>query len=40
MLTSMVGAQALAIIPSAGGSLRAGERVQIELLAPWTGEQP
>jgi len=40
VLTSMVDAQALAIIPSASGSLRAGERVQIELLAPWTGEQP
>jgi len=40
VLTSMVGAQALAIIPSASGSLRAGEPVQIELLVPWTGEQP
>lgn len=36
ILTSMLGAQALAIIPSASGSLAAGAQVQIEMLAPWT----
>ena len=40
ILTSMLGAQALAIIPGASGPLKAGARVQIELLAPWGGEQP
>jgi molybdopterin molybdotransferase len=32
ILTSMLGADALAIIPTASGDLRAGERVEIELL--------
>jgi molybdopterin molybdotransferase len=32
ILTSMLGADALAILPSASGSLRAGERVEIELI--------
>jgi molybdopterin molybdotransferase len=33
ILTSMLGADALAIIPTASGSVRAGERVEIELLS-------
>ncbi|HEX5309027.1 MAG TPA: gephyrin-like molybdotransferase Glp [Solirubrobacteraceae bacterium] len=37
ILTSMLGADALAIIPSASGSLHAGDRVQVELLTPWVG---
>jgi molybdopterin molybdotransferase len=32
VLTSMLGADALAIIPTASGTVRAGERVEIELL--------
>jgi len=32
ILTSMLGAEALAIIPTASGDVRAGERVEIELL--------
>ena len=32
ILTSMLGADALAIIPSASGDVAAGERVEIELL--------
>ena len=32
ILSSMLGADALALIPSASGSVRAGERVEIELL--------
>jgi molybdopterin molybdotransferase len=32
ILTSMLGADALAIIPTASGDVRAGERVEIELL--------
>jgi molybdopterin molybdotransferase len=32
ILTSMLGADALAIIPAASGTVRAGERVEIELL--------
>ena len=32
ILTSMLGADALAILPAASGSLRAGERVEIELI--------
>lgn len=37
VLTSMLGAQALAVLPSASGSARAGERVRIEMLPPWVG---
>jgi molybdopterin molybdotransferase len=33
ILTSMLGADALAIIPTASGNVRAGERVEIELLS-------
>jgi molybdopterin molybdotransferase len=32
VLTSMLGADALAIIPTTSGTVRAGERVEIELL--------
>jgi molybdopterin molybdotransferase len=32
ILTSMLGADALAVIPTASGDVRAGERVEIELL--------
>ena len=32
VLTSMLGADALAIIPTAAGTVAAGERVEIELL--------
>jgi len=34
ILTSMLGADALAIIPTASGSVAAGERVEVELLEP------
>ena len=34
LLTSMLGADALAIVPRGDGELRAGERVEVELLAP------
>jgi molybdopterin molybdotransferase len=40
VLTSMLGAQALAIIPSASGPVSAGALVQIELLAPLAGGMP
>jgi molybdopterin molybdotransferase len=40
ILTSMLGAQALAIIPGASGGARKGERVEIEPLAPWIGWGP
>jgi molybdopterin molybdotransferase len=39
ILTSMLGAQALAIIPSASGTVSAGTRVPIELLEPFSWEQ-
>jgi molybdopterin molybdotransferase len=38
VLTSMLGAQALAIIPTASGPVSAGARVQIELLGPLAEE--
>ena len=37
ILTSMLGADALAIIPSASGPVRSGEKVEFEPLAPWLG---
>ncbi|MHB8491067.1 MAG: molybdopterin molybdotransferase MoeA, partial [Solirubrobacteraceae bacterium] len=37
ILTSMLGADALALIPRDSGPLDAGARVQAELLAPWIG---
>jgi molybdopterin molybdotransferase len=37
ILTSMLGADALAIIPAASGPVRSGEQVEIEPLAPWLG---
>lgn len=37
ILTSMLGADAPAIIPSASRSLHTGDRVQVELLTPWIG---
>ncbi len=37
ILTSMLGADALAIAPSEVAAVRAGERVEIELLARWLG---
>jgi molybdopterin molybdotransferase len=37
VLTSMLGADALAIIPSDAVNVRAGERVEIEPLRPWIG---
>jgi molybdopterin molybdotransferase len=38
ILTSMLGADALAIIPTASGDVRAGERVEVQLLAQmWPG---
>jgi molybdopterin molybdotransferase len=40
VLTSMVGAQALAIIPAASGPVSAGARVQIELLGPLAAGTP
>jgi molybdopterin molybdotransferase len=39
ILTSMLGAQALAIIPSASGAVSAGTRVSIELLEPFSWGQ-
>jgi molybdopterin molybdotransferase len=39
ILSSMLGAQALAIIPSASGTVSAGTRVPIELLEPLSWEQ-
>jgi molybdopterin molybdotransferase len=39
ILTSMLGAQALAIIPSASGTVSAGTRVPIEPLEPFSWEQ-
>ena len=40
VLTSMLGADALAIIPSAAAGARAGERVAIEPLWRWAGPAP
>lgn len=37
VLTSMLGAQALAVLPSASGSMRAGEQVHVEMLPLWVG---
>jgi len=37
VLTSMLGADALAIVPTDTLAVRAGERVEIEPLQPWTG---
>ncbi len=37
VLTSMLGADALAILPTDAVLVRAGERVEIEPLQPWTG---
>jgi len=37
VLTSMLGADALAIVPTETLAVRAGERVEIEPLQPWTG---
>ena len=37
VLSSMLGADALAIIPTETVAVRAGERVQIEPLQPWAG---
>jgi molybdopterin molybdotransferase len=40
ILTSMLGADALAIIPAPSGPLRSGEKVEIERLASWLGWTP
>ena len=40
ILTSMLGAEALAIIPTDSGPVRAGERVEIELLSPSPSGRP
>lgn len=37
VLTSMLGAQALAILPSTRGSVHAGEKVNVEMLPSWVG---
>lgn len=37
VLTSMLGAQALAILPASSGSLKAGQRVEVEMLPAWVG---
>lgn len=37
VLTSMLGAQALAILPASSGSLQAGQRVEVEMLPAWVG---
>jgi molybdopterin molybdotransferase len=37
VLSSMLGAEALAIVPTDTVAVRAGERVEIEPLQPWTG---
>jgi molybdopterin molybdotransferase len=40
ILTSMLGADALAIVPSETDGVRAGQRVEIEPLRSWAGALP